>query len=203
MGATKIMVIRHAEKPGTYNGQAHDGVDETGTTCGTSGAKSLVTIGWQRAGGLITLFAPPWGPKAPTLGMPEHIYAADPGSGGETPSRRPFETVIPVAAMLGVRIDARHKKDAFAKVVTDALGKEGVVLICWQHELIGSIGQCILTGTSTTAPFGIPETWPNGPHGARYDLVWVFDRPSGIGAITGFTQFAQMLLPGDAAAPLG
>ena len=29
-GATAIMVIRHGEKPDTYNGQAYDGVNQQG-----------------------------------------------------------------------------------------------------------------------------------------------------------------------------
>ena len=50
MGATKIMVIRHAEKPDRYNGKAYSGVNAIGTTCGSDGEESLVTIGWERAG---------------------------------------------------------------------------------------------------------------------------------------------------------
>jgi hypothetical protein len=50
-GATQIMVIRHAEKPDTYSGQAYSGVDALGDTCGSDGNESLVTIGWERAGG--------------------------------------------------------------------------------------------------------------------------------------------------------
>jgi hypothetical protein len=34
---------------------------------------------------------------------------------------------------------------------------------------------------------------------ARYDLVFVFDRPGGDGPITGFTLFPQQLLAGDQA----
>ncbi|MEA2740611.1 MAG: hypothetical protein QOH05_3918 [Acetobacteraceae bacterium] len=203
MGATKIMVIRHAEKPGTYAGQSHSGVNETGGTCGNEGAASLVTLGWARAGALITLFAPPWGPKTPTLATPRHIFASDPaadGPNGKATSRRMYETVIPLAAKLGLPIDARRRKEDYAKVVADALGKEGVVLICWQHERIVSIGQRILAETNTTATLGVPTSWPAGLNGPRYDLIWVFDRPAGTGPITGFTQFAQMLLPGDAAA---
>jgi hypothetical protein len=56
------------------------------------------------------------------------------------------------------------------------------------------------TGTGGN-PFRIPLSWPTGQQGARYDLVWVFDRPSGSGPITGFTFFAQLLLAGDTAAP--
>jgi hypothetical protein len=61
MGATKIMVIRHAEKPGSYNGAQYEGVNTFGTIAGDDGAKHLVTLGWERAGALVTLFAPPRG----------------------------------------------------------------------------------------------------------------------------------------------
>ena len=63
MGATKIIVIRHAEKPSGYNGTQYAGVNNLGTVAGGAGAKHLVTLGWERAGALITLFAAPWGPK--------------------------------------------------------------------------------------------------------------------------------------------
>jgi len=82
-----------------------------------------------------------------------------------------------------------------------------MVLISWQHEDIPlqaeggvpGISQYILTATGTARTLGVPTSWPKAADGvARYDLVWVFDRPSGTGPITKFTQFAQMLLPGDA-----
>src|ERR1700733_14844623 len=90
MGATKIMVIRHAEKPAPYGGINYAGVDAAGTTCGADGEESLVTIGWERAGALVTLFAPPWGPKAPALATPQHIYASNPTAkqSGDLPSQR-------------------------------------------------------------------------------------------------------------------
>jgi hypothetical protein len=219
MGATKIMVIRHAEKPHKYNGQDYSGVDATGTTCGSEGAESLVTIGWARAGALITLFAPPWGPKAPALATPQFLYATAPGGNagiGKVHSQRPYETIIALAAQLGLPIDAKHEKEHYPKVVEDALAKDGTILICWPHEDIplvaaghasGStqpgISQCILTQTDTQGTLGVPSSWPTDHNGEpRYDLVWVFDRPSGTGQITGFTQVAQQLLAGDMAAPM-
>ena len=78
MGATKIMVIRHAEKPGPYSGRAYSGVDEFGTVSGAAGAKHLVTLGWERAGALITLIASPYGPKN-SLGDAEILVRLQPG----------------------------------------------------------------------------------------------------------------------------
>ena len=204
MGATKIMVIRHAEKPGYYNGPAYGGINATGA----ADPESLVTIGWERAGALVTLFAPPWGPRPP-LAQPQYIYAADPDPTDKDPSQRPYETVTAVAAKLGLKINAKHQKKDYPEMVTEAITKDGVVLISWQHEDIPlqnangdpGISQCILNATNTAGTLGVPTSWPKGADGvARYDLVWLFNRPLGTGPITGFTQFAQMLLPGDAKA---
>jgi Helix-turn-helix domain of resolvase len=58
---------------------------------GAQGTELLLTIDWDRASALITLFAPPWGPKTPTL-APQFPYTADPGTndaaGAKTPGRR-------------------------------------------------------------------------------------------------------------------
>jgi hypothetical protein len=51
--------------------------------------------------------------------------------------------------------------------VRDALSRDGIVLICWQHEDIPTIGNLIV-GNDTT----VPQSWPED----RYDLIWVFDR---------------------------
>ena len=223
MGATKIMVIRHGEKPGIYNSQQYDGVDSPGDACGGSGSEHLVTLGWERAGGLVTLFAPPWGPKGPVLAAPQFLFASNPSdpegaddtANGDGPSQRPYETLTGVAAALGsgstpMTINQSFAKKDYKDMVAAAVACAGAVLISWQHEDIAwvdkkgkpGISQCILTETGTVGnPFNIPLSWPSGPQGARYDLVWVFDRPSGIGPVTGFTLFAQTLLAGDAPAP--
>ena len=211
MGATKIMVIRHGEKPGRYNGMQYDGVNNLGTVAGAGGAKHLVTLGWERAGALAALFAAPWGPKTPSLATPHFLFASDPtakhddDTSDEGPSERPYETLTALAAKLNLTIDASHGKNHYAKMVKSALTCDGVVLIAWQHQDIAlmtkegspGISQEILTQTGTTGTFDVPNGWPVGPAGARYDLVFVFDRPSGSGPITGFTLFAQQLLAGD------
>jgi hypothetical protein len=214
MGATRIMVIRHAEKPGTYNGTQYDGVNLTGDIAGANGSKHLITTGWQRGGALVTLFAPPWGPQH-GLDTPVHLFASDPESdsgdaGDEGPSQRPYETLTAVAAKLGLTTDIHYKKSHYDKMVAKALDQEGAVLIAWQHEDIPlltksgqpGISQSILTQTQTPPDnFDIPKSWPSGPQGARYDLVFVFHRPKGKGPIEKFELIGQMLLAGDAPPP--
>jgi hypothetical protein len=73
-----------------------------------------------------------------------------------------------------------------------ALQCEGVALIAWQHQDIPAIGHHFLKHTGTSA-LTIPASWPD----ERYDLVWVFDRPSGSGPIISFSQVPQLLLAGD------
>lgn len=195
MGATRIMLIRHAEKPGIYGGMRYEGVRADGK----ADPKSLVTLGWERAGGLVTLFAPPWGP-ARGLSTPGFLFAADPedtGDGGrggsdDEPSQRPYQTLTAVARKLGLAIDAKGKKARFKDMADAALDCDGVVLIAWQHQDIPAIGRHILRHTDTSK-LSLPTTWP----GERYDLVWVFDRPSGSGRITSFHQVPQLLLAGD------
>jgi len=89
----KIMIIRHGEKPGTNGSQ---GVQENGT----SDKRSLIVIGWQRAGALNAFFAPAKSsPPKKNITKPDYIYAANP----QADSRRPCETVMPLAAWLGYK----------------------------------------------------------------------------------------------------
>jgi hypothetical protein len=195
VGATRVMVLRHAEKPGVYHGLRYEGVRADGK----ADPKSLVTLGWERAGGLVTLFAPPWGP-APGLSVPTQLFAADPedqsddGRGGsdDEPSQRPYQTLTALARKLGLPIDTKGKKARFKEMADAALQCDGVVLIAWQHQDIPAIGHHILKHTDTSE-LTVPATWPT----ERYDLVWVFDRPSGSGRITSFSQVPQLLLAGD------
>jgi hypothetical protein len=217
-GATVIMVIRHAEKPDTYNGQAYGGVDATGTICGKDAAEHLVTLGWERTGGLVSLFSPPLGPKN-GLVKPQFLYAADPSSKSEDtdsasadegPSQRPYETLTALAANLELNIETKYSKKHYDKMVKEVLMQPGAVLICWQHEDIPlknkdnqpGISQCILTQTATERTLGVPETWPKTKDGnTRYDLIFVFHRPSGNGPITEFAVIPQFLLAGDQSWP--
>jgi hypothetical protein len=74
-------------------------------------------------------------------------------------------------------------------ILADALAANGTVLISWEHEAIPELGN-LITGNNMTCP----QKW----HGSRFDLVWVFNRPSSSARWT-FAQVPQLLLPGDSA----
>lgn len=186
MGATKVMIIRHAEKPGVYNNQPCTGVK----TCGAADDKSLVTLGWERAGGLVNLFAPINGPfENAALCTPSLIYASDPTTDpeGTEPSQRPYQTISALAAKTNLVVHTTFGKANFAAMISHLLARPeaGAILISWQHELIlpaepsaDSIVTELLHQTNTPAASlpGLPTVpWPAD----RYDLVFsLIDPPA-------------------------
>jgi len=178
MKAKKIMIIRHAEKPADSG--APFGVDVNGK----QNPESLIPRGWQRAGALAVLFDPVDGTlQNPELAVPQYLYAS--GVGKHSNSLRPEETITPLAEKLGIKIHNKYLKEDQADMIKDVIGRDGTVLIAWQHQDIPDIANLIL-GNSTTAP----QTWP----GDRFDVVWIFDLQND--AYT-FSQVPQRLLAGD------
>jgi hypothetical protein len=92
---TKIMIIRHAEKPPKH--PDGDGPWDVLANGQSGNGASLIVPGWQRAGALNAFFAPyQSAPSNSKIATPDYIYAANPN--GET--QRPCETVTPLAAWL-------------------------------------------------------------------------------------------------------
>jgi broad specificity phosphatase PhoE len=193
---TKIMVIRHAEKPDA----THDGV----TVHGNQDKESLIVRGWQRAGALAALFDPANGPlQNAHLAVPKIIYASDPekasteadddGQAGSK-SKRPLQTITPLAERLGIkdRVNVKFAKGQEKQMVDSVLGESGVVLISWQHQKVPDIAKHIVGSKPPTKP--IPSKWP----GDRFDIVWVFTPPASSSGQWDFVQVPQQLLSGDA-----
>jgi len=175
MPATRIMLIRHAEKPDDKDG----GVDQKGEP----DKHDLIVRGWQRAGALVQFYANPRDPNSP-IKRPATIFATEPNSGSE--SNRPLHTVTPLAKFLNLNIDSMIAEGSEDALVQAAVAANGVVLIAWHHEKIPAIANLILQNKSA------PQKWP----GDRFDVVWIFTREAPT-APWKFAQAPQLLLAGD------
>jgi hypothetical protein len=189
MSALTILIIRHAEKPGEFwpgSGLTLEGIIDE---------KSLVIRGWQRAGSWSALFAAGLGGL--DYPAPSVIYAADPNATtGDEPSQRPYETVIPLAARLGLTPDTQYALGQETQLVTTVVGQTGVVLVAWEHKAIArAILPAIANGKSLQ---GMPTKWDR----TRFDVVLRFDRMSPE-APWFFRQLCPSLLSGDSADPMG
>ena len=188
---TKIMIIRHAEKPpnppnktGPWDVQAN----------GKGGkGKSLIVPGWQRAGALNAFFAPcQASPANAAIASPDYIYAANPD--GE--SQRPWETVTPLAAWLNYQANTPQFNTTFAigggekKMVKSVLSLSGVVLICWEHDnIMPNIMKAIDKAVPISNYSSLPKAWPN-----VFYLVWVLDLNAGSYS---WRSINQNLMAGD------
>jgi hypothetical protein len=181
--ASKIMIIRHAEKP-----------DDAGRISGVSvegnqDQEELIVRGWQRAGALVTFFAPPDGHfRDQRIETPVTIFATRVAH--HSKSLRPQHTVAPLAELIGqdrLRVDFSEGEEQ--QLVAAAVAVDGVVLISWHHEAIPAIKDAILGDHSA------PRKWDKD----RFDLVWVFTQTA-----TGwrFDQIPQLLLAGDKPDPI-
>ena len=166
--STKVLIIRHGEKPGDpATDSAGDGPD-------------LSTKGFERAAAL-SIYVPA------TFGSPDFLFA----TAKSKKSNRPVETITPLAKVLGISINSKHADADFKKVADDIrtntkyAGK--LVLICWHHGKIPKL---------TVALGGNPpvDPWP----GTVFDRVWSLDLPVPAGATAIQVQnIPQKLLFGD------
>jgi len=191
--ATKIMLIRHAEKPSSK--PPIQGVNVNGDP----DKESLIVQGWQRAGALAVFFAPSVGPlQNSEIATPATIYASQIAKGSS--SERPQETVTPLIDKLGsgvtVNFNFAKGKKQEKEVAKSAMACSGVVLICWEHQEIPGIAKHFPLSPNNPTP--VPTTWPNGPNapGGRFDIVWVFDLDSTSSGYC-FYEEPQLLLAGD------
>ena len=179
------MLIRHAEKP--VKDSAPYGV----TAEGERNKESLEVRGWQRAGALATLLAPTNRHfQHASLAKPQFLFASKPLR--RKGSRRPIETLTPLAQKLDLRINSSFQRSDFNSMLEEVYSCKGVVLICWQREYIPEIAVTIL-GKKKIAPLVWPEDC--------FDMIWVFDLSRTSSTYT-FKQVPQRLLGGDLTKPI-
>lgn len=181
----KIMLIRHAEKPGH---QAAYGIGDDGK----HDDESLTVRGWQRAGALVGLFAPKGNPPASPIATPTTIYASAAAGG----SKRPLQTITPLAAKLRLVPVVDYSRDQVRQLSRAVLAQQGVVLVCWQHERLRDIATEIMKSTQTQPT--MPANWPDD----RFDVVWILTPPTHTEGSWQFAQAPQLLLSGDQASTL-
>lgn len=186
MSASKIMIIRHAEKRLPDDGV--EGVESSGAP----NKHDLTVRGWQRAGALVRFFAQRPGHKCVDgIATPNALFA--PGIVEENHGLRPQHTLVPLSELLNNKqpINTKFGLDDFAALVQAAEAVEGIALIAWEHKRIPMIAAQLPVVSGH-----IPKRWP----GNRFDIVWVFDRVPGGWS---FKQVPQLLLAGDDDRPIG
>jgi hypothetical protein len=176
---TSICLIRHGEKQ--IGGVLPQGI----SIDGRPDPSSLTARGWQRAGALIGLFVGHPAGGAPPLPTPTHLFASE--IGPHSQSRRPIETLQPVAERLGLAISEPYLQDQLDELAQAILARDGNVLVSWEHKRIPLIAARLVEDPST-----VPTVWPDD----RYDVVWVLE-PDAPGGGFRLRQVPQLLLAGD------
>ena len=200
-----IYIIRHGEKPTTASYPADPDSDAGASSGkpqqilgvdidGQNDDDSLIPQGWQRAGGLATLFDPTDSQfPSPYLSRPTLIASP---SYGKPEKHRTYQTVWPLALKFGA-----------TPTVTVAVGDEDqlvawllkqsdqTVLVCWEHDHIQDI-------TAQLAPVisggDVPGPWPSD----RFDIVVALTPdPANPGSYE-CHQVPQLLLAGDSSEPI-
>jgi hypothetical protein len=176
---TLVMIIRHGEKPGEKKTGDLPGIDETGA----EDDNSLTQVGWDRARGLVNVFAPDSGQPRQGLARPVAIFSA--GANEEGEGKRTRETIAPLAKKLGIQPDTSFGKGEEQQLVEKVTSQPGPTLICWQHGEIPAIAEAF--GDVSPTP---PSKWPD----SVYDVIWTLTKTSDGWA---FAQQPEMALPED------
>jgi hypothetical protein len=160
----QVILIRHAEKPP----EGHD----------------LSLKGRERAAALAPFFL--GAPEVLTYKTPAAIYAQ--AVTKEDRSRRPIETVTPLAKALMLDLITRYGHSDYPQMAKDVLAnpdyKGKMVLICWEHKVIPDMAKA----------FGVKDA-PAKWHGETFDRLWVITFNAD--GTTTFRDLPQRLLFGD------
>ena len=181
MPKAEIILLRHAEKPDARcNGV---GVD------GRADVHSLTPRGWQRAGALVALLSP--NPLLSSrLPTPSKIYASAFREGGGH-SRRPEQTMLPLAAKLGLTVDLTWALGQEREIGAGLAAGAGTTLVCWQHQGLPALARAIMAPQFLAA---LPEGWKWPAE--CYDVIWMLRRDP-VEKIWRFSHYSQKLLSND------
>jgi len=139
-GPSRIILMRHADKP-------EDPEDEDLSEAGMARAEHLATYIPQ------------------TFGKPDYIIA----TAHSKHSNRPTETVKPLAAALGMKVQHDMGDDDFQELVNEIFSNPAyhgtTVVVCWHHGKLPAIAAML------GAPAGsYPDPWPEDAYNIILDL---------------------------------
>lgn len=139
-GPARIILMRHADKP-------DDPYDENLSDAGEARAEHLATYIPQ------------------TFGKPDDILA----TAHSKHSNRPIETVKPLAAALGMKVEHDFENDDFDDLVDEIFSnpdyKGKTLIICWHHGKLPAIAALL------GAPSGsYPDPWPEDAYNIILDF---------------------------------
>lgn len=166
----QLIILRHGEKPSGPAGP-HGAAPKEGV--------HLSARGQARAGALAAALPA-------HFGRPDAVVAAKPGPA----SRRPLETVAPLARALGLSVQDRHADKNYLKAADELLRKsqyrDATVVLCWHHGYIPAL----VAALGATPPC---DPWPE----EVFDRYWVVTPgPHGEPQVL---DVPQQLLYGDSA----
>jgi hypothetical protein len=181
-----IFLIRHAERPVVTDGTTYTGTD----VAGTPNPDCLIPRGWQRAGGLATLFDTAVGSMRTDLAVPGQLYSPAYSNPVKTVNHRTYETILPLSLRLGLTINNDYQEGQEAQLATAIVANDaGTSLVAWEHDHIPDIAANIPVVTGAV----VPTVWP----GDRFDIIWRFNLVSDGAAAYRFTALPELLLSGD------
>lgn len=181
-----ITIIRHAEKP-----NENDPKDPPFGVLpdGTENPHSLTPVGWQRAGALAALVG---GPAVRTPFVRPTVLIA-PQYPDRDDIHRPHQTIVPLAARVGVPIGSPvtegHEDDLARQIL---LMDAHDVLVCWEHHHLPAIVAGLAPALGVTALPPNAVEWPDDDFWSA--LVFV-----NAGGVWTLVQVSQALLAGDPA----
>ena len=136
----RVVIIRHGEKP------------ETGDHLSCQGQNRALLLP-------AVLFR--------KFNKPDHIYVPAMGVGKSNAHVRMFETIVPFAVKYGLDVNSEFQVEGYAAIADRVLGKNGTVLMVWQHDAIPALA----------AHLGVanPPKWKD----KDFDSIWIITFTSG------------------------
>lgn len=101
------------------------------------------------------------------FGTPNYIFVPSINTGKKTSTARMYQTIVPFAIKYNLNINTNYNVDDTKGLVKDVLGRDGTVLLVWEHKHIDNILKAFgLQGASK---------WDDND----FDSIWILNFQNG------------------------